>query len=275
VGRSGDKYTVFVGGNLLGTRLNFPLRDLVPQAQIVPLLVPLLEHFKEGRQGRESFGDFCHRLGVEKLHALLPEPAGKPAHGSGEAKAEPRPPKSEASPAVNGGAHANGHGTSPGLPQPDTRLIPLALAQPEVKLAPAHTGCGRKEEEVLLAGLPGEERRDAAFRYNSDGSVRATVVYFYGGDLRAAQAQPGDPLSREAVYLGRADPARLHAARKLSDTYYVGPRGHERRDLCVEYHPDGSVARTMVYHYEGDARAAEAPSGSAVRRQVAYDGQPG
>src|SRR4029077_13214542 len=73
VGRSGDKYTVYVGGNLLGTRLNFALRDLVPQAQIVPLLVPVLEHFKEWRQDSESFGDFCHRLGAEKLHALLPE----------------------------------------------------------------------------------------------------------------------------------------------------------------------------------------------------------
>ena len=30
VGRSGDKYTLFVGGNVLGTRLNFVLKDLVP-----------------------------------------------------------------------------------------------------------------------------------------------------------------------------------------------------------------------------------------------------
>src|SRR5207247_4908947 len=43
VGRSGDKYTVFVGGNLLGTRLNFVLKDLVPLAEIVPLPVPLLQ----------------------------------------------------------------------------------------------------------------------------------------------------------------------------------------------------------------------------------------
>jgi sulfite reductase (ferredoxin) len=275
VGRSGDKYTVLVGGNLLGTRLNFTLRDLVPQAQIVPLLVPVLEHFKQWRQDSESFGDFCHRLGVEKLQALLPEAAGKPAHGHGEA----RPNKVEGG--ANGasrlpkpeGAHANGQASHPPAPAaPDTRLLPLALSQPEVALAPAGGACARKEEEALLAGLPGEERRDAAFRHNSDGSVRATAVYFYGGDLRAAQAQPGDPLSREAVYLGKADPARLHAARKLSDTYYVGPRDHERRDLCVEYHPDGSVARTVVFHYDGDARAAAAPSGAAVRRQVAYDG---
>jgi sulfite reductase (ferredoxin) len=276
VGRSGDKYTVLVGGNLLGTRLNFTLRDLVPQGQIVPLLVPVLEHFKQGRQGQESFGDFCHRLGAEKLQPLLPEAAGKPAfHGHGEA----RPVRAEGG--TNGasrlpkpeGAHANGHTPhTPALAAPDTRLVPLALAQPGVTVASVGA-CGRKEEEVLLAGLPGEERRDAAFRYNSDGSVRTTAVYFYGGDLRATQALPGDPLSREAVYLGKADPARLHAARKLSDTYYVGPRGHERRDLSVEYHADGSVARTVVFHYDGDARAAASPSGAAVRRQVAYDGR--
>jgi sulfite reductase (ferredoxin) len=270
VGRSGDKYTVLVGGNLLGTRLNFPLRDLVPHAQIVPLLVPVLEHFRQGRQGAESFGDFCHRLGTEKLQALLPEAAGKPAAGHVEAQAV------KAEPAANGhGSHAhnNGAAPTPALAQPETRLVPLTLAPPQVTAAAGSGACGSRQEEVLLAGLPGEERRNAAFRYNSDGSVRTTAVYFYGDDLRAAQAQPGDALTREAVYQGKADPARLYAARKLSDTYYVGPRGHERRDLCVEYHPDGNVARTVIFHYDGDARAAAAPSGSAVRRQVAYDGR--
>jgi sulfite reductase (ferredoxin) len=313
VGRSGDKYTVLVGGNRLGARLNFPLRDLVPHAQIVPLLVPLLELFKKARLGRESFGDFCQRLGVGTLQALLPEPTALPGRKQAEppapppekpekaakpakperpavaGKREPRPPRPAPAPALPasrlpapGPAYANGHAAhphvnavgppvvTPALPQPQARAIPLALAQPEVKPAPVHSGCARMEEEVLLAGLPGEERRDAAFRYNSDGSVRVTVVYFYGADARAAQAQPGDALSREAVYLGKVDPTRLHAARKLSDTYYVGPRGHELRDLSVEYHPDGSPARTVIYHYEGNARAAEAPSGAAVRRQVTY-----
>src|SRR5207253_6515040 len=63
VGRSGDKYTVFVGGHVVGHRLNFELRDLVPFAEIVPLLSVLLEHFKNERHGAESFGDYCHRLG--------------------------------------------------------------------------------------------------------------------------------------------------------------------------------------------------------------------
>jgi sulfite reductase (ferredoxin) len=70
VGRSGDKYMVFVGGNILGTRLNFMLRDLVPASAIVPLLVRLLEDFKQHRQPQEKFGDYCHRRGAAYLQGL-------------------------------------------------------------------------------------------------------------------------------------------------------------------------------------------------------------
>jgi len=72
VGRSGDKYTIFVGGHILGTRLNFMLRDLVPFAEILPVLRPILEHFKNERVIGETFGDYCHRLGAEKLREYLP-----------------------------------------------------------------------------------------------------------------------------------------------------------------------------------------------------------
>ncbi len=71
VGRSGDKYTVFVGGNLAGSRLNFVLKDLVPMNEIVPTLVPLLQDYKNQRQSGEGFGDYCQRLGAEKLQALI------------------------------------------------------------------------------------------------------------------------------------------------------------------------------------------------------------
>jgi sulfite reductase (ferredoxin) len=70
VGRSGDKYAVFVGGNLVGSRLNFLLKDLTPIAAIVPMLTRLLTHFKEGRRDGESFGDYCQRLGQEKVQSL-------------------------------------------------------------------------------------------------------------------------------------------------------------------------------------------------------------
>jgi hypothetical protein len=269
VGRSGDKYTLYVGGHVLGHRLNFQLKDLVTRAEIVPALVPLLERFKAERQAGETFGDYCHREGVDKLQALLPEgepkdghaarPAVAPADGEVIVATGPAPePKG-----TNGDTyhHAAAVRAAPGdgaaLAEPLTRAVPL----------PAMTA------ETFCAGHPGEELRDYTFRYNSDGSVRETVVYFYGADRRAGGAAAGDPLRREAVYQGRADAGRLYATRKLSDTYHVGDPGHERRDYRLEYLPDGRVGQTVVFHYEGDARATAAPSGSAVRRQATYAGR--
>jgi sulfite reductase (ferredoxin) len=71
VGRSGDKYVLYVGGHVRGHRLNFELRDLTPRAEIVPTLRPLLEHFKEGREPGESFGDYCQRQGAGHLGLLI------------------------------------------------------------------------------------------------------------------------------------------------------------------------------------------------------------
>ncbi len=70
VGRSGDKYTLFVGGNVIGTRLNFMLKDLVPRDEIVPLLSAVLKDFKRKRGADESFGDYCHRVGEKKLQEM-------------------------------------------------------------------------------------------------------------------------------------------------------------------------------------------------------------
>jgi sulfite reductase (ferredoxin) len=72
VGRSGDKYTLFVGGHTLGDRLNFLLEDLVPRGDLVTTLRPLLARYKRDREGSESFGDYCHRVGLDELRALLP-----------------------------------------------------------------------------------------------------------------------------------------------------------------------------------------------------------
>lgn len=73
VGRSGDKYTLFLGGATLGTRLNFEAADLVKQGDIVTRLTPLLTEFKEKREAGESFGDFCHKLGTERVKAAVAE----------------------------------------------------------------------------------------------------------------------------------------------------------------------------------------------------------
>jgi len=67
-GKSGEgKYTIFVGGNLIGTRLNVVYKDLVPMSRIVRELRPLLTYFKRARRAGESLGDFCHRLGIKEL----------------------------------------------------------------------------------------------------------------------------------------------------------------------------------------------------------------
>jgi sulfite reductase (ferredoxin) len=67
-GKSGEgKYTIFLGGNLIGTRMNTVYKNLVPLSQIVTVLRPVLMYFKQSRNGAETFGDFCHRIGTEAL----------------------------------------------------------------------------------------------------------------------------------------------------------------------------------------------------------------
>jgi len=67
VGKAAGKYTIFVGGRLLGDRLNFNFRDMVPAADVVPMIVPLLAYYQQSREQGESLGDFCHRKGHEDL----------------------------------------------------------------------------------------------------------------------------------------------------------------------------------------------------------------
>ncbi|GIW83005.1 MAG: hypothetical protein KatS3mg105_4812 [Gemmatales bacterium] len=256
VGRSGDKYMLFVGGNLLGTRLNFELRDLVPLKEIVPTLTPILESFKRDRLANEGFGDFCCRLGLEKLEALMPDAAGKKPKIN-EANGNTRLAAPEWQP---------GNDATPALPAPQTQTVPLELPVPQVESG-SLIAC--KETETFFVGPKGEERRDFAYRYNDDDSVRETIVYFYEEDRRAAEATADHALRREAIYAGRVNPLRLHAARKLRDLYYVGPAGHERIDRCILYRADGQPAQTIVYLYDGDRGAADVSSGSPVRRQIA------
>jgi len=70
VGKAKGKYTVYVGGTRLGTRLAFIFKDLVPLEAITDTLEPLFKAFGSQRQEGESFGDWCSRLGLEKLQAI-------------------------------------------------------------------------------------------------------------------------------------------------------------------------------------------------------------
>ncbi len=60
-------YTVFLGGRALGDRLNVEFKDYVPFDKVVPELVPVFARYKAERSDGETFGDFCHRVGVESL----------------------------------------------------------------------------------------------------------------------------------------------------------------------------------------------------------------
>ena len=71
VGRSGEKYTLYVGGRIEADRLSFELQDLVPKDQLVPRLKVLMGKYKDDRQSGEGFGDFCHRMGKDALVGLL------------------------------------------------------------------------------------------------------------------------------------------------------------------------------------------------------------
>src|SRR5207237_7222203 len=69
-------------------------------------------------------------------------------------------------------AHANGERVAtPALAQPEARAIPLSLAPPVATPGVAALTASPRREEVFLAGPAGEELRDYAYRYNSDGSV--------------------------------------------------------------------------------------------------------
>lgn len=70
VGKAKGKYTIFLGGALLGQRLNYIFRDLVPEADVVPTLVSVFTAYKEHRQGSETLGDFCSRVGKDQLEKL-------------------------------------------------------------------------------------------------------------------------------------------------------------------------------------------------------------
>jgi len=78
VGRSLDKYMIFLGGAFNGTRLAVPFIDLVPLREIVPRLRPLLAYYRDAASEEENFGDFVHRVGFDDLRARLTDSEALP-----------------------------------------------------------------------------------------------------------------------------------------------------------------------------------------------------
>ncbi len=75
VGASIDMYTVYLGASPFGTRMGSLFAQNVKRHDIAPRLRPIIEHFRNDRHPAESFGDFCHRLGVDALRELSTLPA--------------------------------------------------------------------------------------------------------------------------------------------------------------------------------------------------------
>ena len=67
VGKTLGKYTIYVGGNVTGTRLAYVYKDLVSEADAVAAITPALHYYKANRLSGESFGDFCQRKGQADL----------------------------------------------------------------------------------------------------------------------------------------------------------------------------------------------------------------
>jgi sulfite reductase (ferredoxin) len=82
VGRSKDLYNIFVGGDWGNTRLNTLYAPSVRTEQIVATLRPLFILWRDERELKETFGDFCHRIGIEELKTRVgasPVPTEKSA----------------------------------------------------------------------------------------------------------------------------------------------------------------------------------------------------
>jgi sulfite reductase (ferredoxin) len=75
VGASVDLYTIYLGASPLGTRLGQMFAQNVRRSEIPERLRPILQHYSEERFPHETFGDFCHRMGMEALRTLRTEVA--------------------------------------------------------------------------------------------------------------------------------------------------------------------------------------------------------
>lgn len=64
VGRTPEHYSLYIGGDFEGTRLNEKIFDKVPYDALPAALDPMFALWKDRRGAGEGFGDFCHRYGV-------------------------------------------------------------------------------------------------------------------------------------------------------------------------------------------------------------------
>jgi sulfite reductase (ferredoxin) len=71
VGRVPGFYSLYVGGDFEGTRLNQAIAERLDIAGLAEALDPLFALFAGSRNPGEGFGDFCHRIGIPALQRAI------------------------------------------------------------------------------------------------------------------------------------------------------------------------------------------------------------
>jgi len=71
VGRIPGFYSIYVGGDFEGTRLNEVVAERIRLSEVADVLDPLFALYAASRRDGEGFGDFCHRVGVARLKDVL------------------------------------------------------------------------------------------------------------------------------------------------------------------------------------------------------------
>ncbi|SHJ76594.1 NADPH-dependent assimilatory sulfite reductase hemoprotein subunit [Alicyclobacillus tolerans] len=71
VGRTPGKYDIFLGGGILGNQLNMRVLELVPIEKLDEVLRPVLQDYAETAATHETFGAYCHRVGLDGLRAKM------------------------------------------------------------------------------------------------------------------------------------------------------------------------------------------------------------
>ncbi len=71
VGRLPGYYSLYVGGDFAGTRLNEAIAERLSIAGIADALDPLFALIASSRAASEGFGDFCHRIGIAALQQIV------------------------------------------------------------------------------------------------------------------------------------------------------------------------------------------------------------
>jgi sulfite reductase (ferredoxin) len=77
VGRIPGFYSIYVGGDFEGTRLNEEVANRIRLGELADVLDPLFALFGEAREPGEGFGDFCHRYGVAELRDVVTASRGR------------------------------------------------------------------------------------------------------------------------------------------------------------------------------------------------------